>query len=575
MMILMPFLLLGQLDDELIYDSELYEKESYYFEAWIDTPIYINQISRDELIDSSIFSDLEIDKIIEYRVQKPIDSIAVLQTMLNDEKIEMIKNRLRFNLPQRYSTNIKSYTLISKTKEDYYYQKLNMQNKEMRMSVVAENVPHDPLRFDFYKLSASYTNSKMKESVHVGAFSINSGNSLLFGSSPFFRSKTVYKLQESRVKQDLSRTKYVYLNGIATKINVKNTSFLPFVSISPFSFKADSLGRIKTIVKTGNDENISLVNSHVKAFGLISEYKEKQYLIGANVLWQDFANEFSDANLKQKNQTFSQYGQFFNDYLALRYEYAFAHEKDAYHIETLWHNKAHSLKIGYRDYQKYFPENYATPYSVRADFRNEKGIYSLFNTEIKKLQIELFTDNFIYSQPEGKDDLTKRGTVNKIRLSYPFSQDYRLSLLANHRKSDLSYQNEMTLKRRNYLSIINDIFPKQRLSHQVKCYLISDKVYSQDEEKEGFALVQKTKYSGKQFTFSSTTAFYDTKSSISLPNNSVHGFASFFVLNKSSFLVSLEGKVRVVNSCDLGATVTYQPESANAYKAALSVNMVF
>jgi len=569
-------MLFAQLDEDIIYDQDSFQKDAYYIEAWEDSPIYINQFSAKELWETGVFSADEVQQIIISRSYKALNSEHDLAPLLyQKDKLNTLNKRLVFDLPMKSSVISENYLQTAKAKNNYYYQRLIMQNKQIRMALLMEKDPQDRQYPDLAKYSISYHVDKVMESLYLGAFSVSSGNSLVLGRSFFLGNNTLSKLRGVSLKQDLSRSEYNYMTGVASKLSVAKMNFVPFVAISPFNYKADSFGLIRTINKTGIHDDSFEIKSSIKTAGLVVEYQEKNYLLGLNLFYQDYQNKFSNSNIAQKPRTISQYSQFALDNLLLRYEYALSSNKSAYNIESAYQKGKSSLQLGYRNYAQYFPENYAGPYSMRADFRNEKGLYSRFNTSVQKMKFEIFIDNYLYDEPENNKAFSKRGFNHRLKIIYPLLPYYKLSLAANQRKGDVNYQNEMTMKSRKSFTVTNDIKEDKALSQQYKLHFINDKIYNEDRSKNSFVLSQKIRYNADKYTVSLSSSVFHANSHIMLQSRSLQGFFSSHSLKDDGFLFVLDSNAMIAKNWQIMGSLSVVYAETDAYKAAVSLNFKY
>ncbi len=570
------FILIARVEEDLIDDILLYEKEKPLLENWQETLIFINMISEEELNACGYFSAEEIKWITDYRKRTPINSIDQLKTLLSRSEItEALQNRLVWNQSDKMTVRANTFQSIRYPDNMYLCQKIRLQNKQLTMALLSEKDAEDNHYPDLIKYSMYYKTNRSErfavQEIFTGSFTLNSGNSLLFGSSLFYHNQSIKQLTPAQIKIGMNRSEYACLNGIALNTHINRLHLIPFYSLSPVCFNKDSLNQIISVNKTGIHSDQSEIIDVIKAYGLVLELHQTHFLTGINLLYQEYPYPFANPNIDHVNRSFSQYAQFQGKSLFFRYEWACSNQQNAIHAETGWQSWPFTIKSGYRAYPRNFPENYGSPYSARADFRNERGIYHVIQTHLLKLETEVLTDLFEYSEPEGLQTFAKHGTENRIKLKYPLTEKQQIIIKGTYRVSDILHNQQMTRLNRKSISLSNIIKDGPYLKHSLSLHLINDQYRNESKSKHGIALIQNSRYEGNVLRLSVTSGLYQTQSNIYLSQNSASDIGSYDILNDSGFLFSFESGIKYLKHYEVSALYSCQASEQYTHKAALNL----
>ncbi|MBP7562713.1 MAG: hypothetical protein KA886_02900 [Candidatus Cloacimonetes bacterium] len=558
----------AQSENEVIHDLALFEKNSSYIENWVDKPIFINLLSEEELVDLGLFNEDEVRQILIKRKQNQIKSISDFNFIKNKEKIEQLRHLLVYDLrtPNQFQSKI-TYT-FNHDKDHYFYNKNSWHSKQIKMAFLTEKDPDDTRFPDLMKYSLSYrltgpSNIGIQE-IFTGSYSIQTANSILFSASLFDNKRQNQSLNRAKITSNVNRSEYAYLNGLSAKLNLNKLLLIPFYSSSPIWIRKDSLNQIVSINKTGLHADRDEEKDHVTAYGMIADMKFHSMVTGIQFLHQGYPRNFADHRIERNYQTFSQYSQMYYNPFLFRYELAYAKHKIATHTELSWQKEIFYCKTGYRQYPEYFPENYGNPYSQRADFRNEKGMYYLFNARFSRFKIEFQTDLFQYSEPESNQSYSKRGNENYLKLNYSLSPQTEMMIKTLYRVSDVIYEQEMIQLKRKSVSL-SLIFKEQPfLTHQTTLHLLNDRYQNDTYDKNGIALLQKLQVINKKLSISISNGVFKTKNSVYLPLYTQTDLINSVSLNKSGYLIIVDASVKIQKNITLSSMV-YMKNSDKKY----------
>jgi hypothetical protein len=454
-------------------------------QEFIDSPLNINQASREELERLIIMNGRQIDNLIAYREkmgqiysaqelltlegfnEKIVDDLSVFITFQPPEKVLRKYFRNELSLRSQYTFEKVSGFIKDENGEKKFSgiePKLLLKyraDKDGRFGVglTAENDTGEPFfngsnkaGFDFYSGFLGWKGDKTIRKIYLGDFQVKTGQGLIFGSGYGGRKSaetTNIRSIGQGIRPYSSTTEYGFLRGVAVQFNIKQFDLIAFysnkksdanVSEADENNKPVAVSSLQTSGYHRTESEISDKNSlNIQTSGFSLKYILKRFSLSLNSGYQKYNIPLEPAE-KLYNKYYFRGKENYNigaDILWILNRVNFFGEAAISKsggtailagMESTPLNEI-GVSILFRDYKKDFHPINGNSFSEFGTVSNERGIYSgLTCYAIPKMTISSYLDLYESYWIKFNSIRPVKGYDFLFQSEYSFSRSVSLSL---------------------------------------------------------------------------------------------------------------------------------------------------
>lgn len=443
---------------------------------FIDNPIKINEATKEDLESLPLFSAIDIEKIIEYRLKHGnIYTINEIEIILSLDRItsDLLSYLLQFDNTQTTNNKTKGYmiTQLSNKKSDNTQKKSGFKQykKQIRLSLdkgcfsgkaIGES-DYGESRSFYDHLSGYIQYQKSNLKIIIGDYKPSYGQGVTFSSSSFFSSNSPSEIinNYNRIKGYAQSDENHYLRGIAIEKGLHRFRIFGYYSNHrrDASIKNnDTLSYFNSLLNDGIhiSETQKKKEDALKeeSYGGALEYRDKRFkVIG-------YAHQANYALPLLKRNTIT--GEYFSPiahqhYLGLSYhiylsrfhlfgEIASDPFNQIGHLHgiygLIW--PFYKVTLGYRYYPQEYYMPYGNSYAIHSSCKNEQGPFLLQRFEVSK-KISFLNSLSYFSEDQRigtKSFISKEAYKVNTTINYIKSSSTAFQVKYQFKSSNKSFQ---------------------------------------------------------------------------------------------------------------------------------------
>lgn len=413
----------------------------------------LNKVTREELNALGILNQIQIDELLQYRLQtgtfisiyelqslnyfEPMDISTLIsfvnvdealdkkitaKRVLNDGDSEWI---VRATHTLQRSEGYESKKYIGSPIGLYTRIKYKLSDR-LGFCFAAEKDPGESFQkdgFDHYSGYLFYTNSRRTQEWVLGNYQVQLGQGLaLWNGQGWGKSADIvstYKAGKT-VKPYASASESGYMQGIAHTLNKSSVSLTTFLSYQKTNKNANGLHRTLTEL-AGKRQNV-LQNQ-----GLYIKLNQPRFHLGTSFFQTYFQNVFL-GNTFSFDHAFTLKNIFFFGEIA-NFTSSFAFIQGV----TLMLHPRLLVSILYRNYAPSYQNRFSNGFGESSDNTNEKGIFYGYKWLLSMKAIYSgYVDMFYFNKARFQADAPSKGYDILQQMQYSFSRGIKISLLYRH-----------------------------------------------------------------------------------------------------------------------------------------------